>query len=258
MELTSRYQKIFQSILSILSLISGGLLFAVLEQEIIADRKYPEEHDPYIPLIIFAVIFILNALNYWLLDRRYIRQIQNSLLIVALGFLFSSALSGYPADWIEVPSWLGRLTIVCLSLTIIAGFIYTNLKELTSIRHAVLFLLKLLSSLIALGFAFFLFLEVSIGGNTFLMMPHTEENWALTGILVLILLNIAEGVFIWFKAFRSWWAWLLSVLVTLEVAIPLIYDTFDEKSWTNILFGLVIALVVLGMTYMNNQKARED
>lgn len=258
MELSTRYQKIFQSILSILSLISSGLLFAVLGLEIIADRKYPEERDPYVPLIIFAAIFIVNAVNYWLLNRKYIRQIQNGLLVVALGSLLSSVLGGYPADWLVVPSWLRRLTIVCLLLTIIAGFIYTNLKELTSIRRAVLFLLKLSSSLIALGFAFFLFLQVTIGGNTFLTMPQTEENWALTGMLVLILLNIAESVFIWFKAFRSWWAWLLSILVLLEIAIPLIDDFVNDKSWTDILFGLVLVLVVLGMTYLNNREEKTN
>ncbi len=258
MQLTSRYQKIFQSILSILSLLSSGLLFYILGLEIINDRKYHYDHEPYLLLIVFAGIFLISAVNYWLLDRKYIKEVQNGFLVVQLGLLLASALSGEPADWTEVPFGLGELIIVCLSLTVVAGFIYTHLQELSSIQRAILLLLKLLSSLIALGFAFFLFLLVSIGGNTFLMMPQTEENWALTGILVLMILNVAEGIFIWFKVFRSWWAWLLSVLVMLEIAVPLVYDFINEKSWIDLLFGLIIAVVVLGMTYLNNRQASEN
>ncbi|WP_172984474.1 hypothetical protein [Lactobacillus helveticus] len=44
MQLTVRYQKIFQSILTILSLVSSGLLFAILRQEIIMNRSDPNEN----------------------------------------------------------------------------------------------------------------------------------------------------------------------------------------------------------------------
>lgn len=258
MQLTVRYQKIFQSILTILSLVSSGLLFAILRQEIIMNRSDPNENYPYSPLIAFACVFIINAINYWLLDRKYIKQIQNGLLVVQLGFLLSSAFSGYPAEIDFVPSWLGSLSIICLAITIVLGFIYVNLPALTNWQRVFLFSLKFLSSLVALGVAFFLFLNVTIGGDTFLMMPQTEQNWALAGMFLWMGLNVAEGIFIWFKAFRSWWAWLLSILVLLEVIVPVAFDFFLEKSWSTILLAIAAALVVLGMTYLNNKEAGRD
>lgn len=61
MQLTVRYQKIFQSILTILSLVSSGLLFAILRQEIIMNRSDPNENYPYSPLIAFACVFIIRV-----------------------------------------------------------------------------------------------------------------------------------------------------------------------------------------------------
>lgn len=258
MQLDSRYRRFFQSLLSLLSMVSCGLLFFILEQEVVSDQKGQYDHYPYWPLIAFACIFIINAINYWLLSNKYVKWMQNGLLVIELGFLLSSTFADYPVVLIALKSGLSIFTLICLFVTIVLGLIYLNLKEFTSPQRVILFVLKFFSCLVSLGAALFLFAFLLTSGNTYLALKPAQQTWVLIGMGLWIGLNIAEGIFIWFKAFRSWWAWLLSVLLVLETGVPVFYDAVLGKDFGETLLGVAIIVVVLVMTYMNNKDVKED
>lgn len=258
MQLDSRYRRFFQSLLSLLSMISCALLFFVLEQEVVSDQKGQYAHFSYWPLIAFACIFIINAINYWLLSNKYVKWMQNGLLVIELGFLLSSTVADYPVVLIALKSWLSIFTLVCLFVTIVLGLIYLNLKEFSSPQRVVLFILKFFSCLVSLGAALFLYLALLTTGATYLALKPAQQTWVLIGMSLWIGLNIAEGIFIWFKPFRSWWAWLLSILIVLETGIPVLYDAVLGRDWGQALLGVAIIAVVLIMTYLNNKEAKKN
>lgn len=245
---------VYRIVLTILSIICSGDLFYILFSQSGKNNLAGGPHDSYIPLILYAVLFLASALFYWMLDSRVIRVVQNIILILLLGLTVSSCISGWPAMIVTGSPWFFYFNEIILNLTIILGFVYTNINEFTSKKRILLFCLKFLNTLLAISIAVYLMLIVMTSGDTFLLMSPTAETWALLGMYFWMLLNILEAIFIWTRYYRSWWAWLCTVIITLEACVPIIYTYYLGNSiWSGILISVVICLLTLGMTYLNNR-----
>ena len=258
MEFTRKRNLVYQIIVTILSLISCGDLFFVLTKEIAQDSLIKGPHMSYIPLIIYASAFLVSAIISWFNRNRIIKVIQYILLVVLLFFTISSGLTAYPAELfiVENHAFYG-FSAVLLPMTVILSFINLNLDSFVNNRNkALLFLLKFITTLFAVGVGFYLFLIISVAGNTFLMMTPTARNWALFGMFVWILINLIYAILIWFPLYRSWWAWLCSVILIIEIAVPVLY-AYQEELWQGIIATLVVIALIGAMTYLNNKLVKE-
>lgn len=254
MKLTKKRDLIFKIILTILSLASSAEIFYALKQQVALDRLDKNApHDPYYPVVIFALLFIINAVLYWLKDKKWVKAIQNIVLVVNLAFTLSTALSGWPAFINASTNAQNDLQVLVLVLTIVLGFIYVNLAQLTDTSHIVLFCLKFINSLLAVGVCFMLLMWIMIGGATFLAMPSVEQFWALIGMNLWILLNLIIGIVIWSKWFRSWWAWIIATVLAVELLSVIIYLASITAWWKVALQVIIVLVLIYGMTYLNNK-----
>ena len=87
-------------------------------------------------------------------------------------------------------------------------------------------------------------------------MTPTARNWALFGMFVWILINLIYAILIWFPLYRSWWAWLCSVILIIEIAVPVLY-AYQEELWQGIIATLVVIALIGAMTYLNNKLVKE-
>lgn len=209
----SKKVKIYwQLLLSLLSLISSGLIWGELYVTVQQNNRYHYRHDPYTLIVLFGIFLLLNALGYWLLKNNFFRILQNALLIINFVFAILSGIGSLDL----VPSNFSNFQPI-IFLTVVLGLIYLNWPQGSSRKEKIQFFFKLLASLIAILADVYLFLMVTIGGNTFLVMNPTAMNWSLAGIGLVMLLNIAFAVFVWLKSFRSWWAWLCIIIFIVEL-----------------------------------------
>lgn len=202
----------WQILLSVLSLASSCLVFSQLYVTIQQNNRYHYPHDPYTLIVFFGIFLLFNAVGYWLLKINFFRILQNFLLIINFVFAILLGIGGLDL----VPSKFSYYQPV-IFLTVVLGLIYLNWPRGSNRKEKVQFFFKLFASLIVILVDVYLFIMVTIGGNTFLVMSPAAMNWSLAGIGLLMLLNIAFAVFVWLKSFRSWWAWLCSILFIIEL-----------------------------------------
>lgn len=253
MDFNNKRKLIFRLIVSILSLISSVLIFINWHLQVINDRKVGGNPEGYSLVILFGILFLFSAVLYWFSKPKWLKIIQNILLVINLVFTLSSILSVSPVDFALNSSGIDICENIVLVLALILGFIYLNIAALTTPKKILLFCLKSFATLAAVGVTFYLSLMITTGGNTFLMMDLTTRNWALFGMLIWMLLNLAYGILIWFKAFRSWWSWLFSIIVMIEILVPFVSAVVAGEEWYEIIFALIACGLIVWMNYLNNQ-----
>lgn len=253
MQFINKRSLVYRIIVIILSLISSIDLFWILGLEIKQDQTIRGPHQSYIPVVIFAMIFLISAGLYWIKDKNWVKNLQFGLLVISLALTLSSSLTDWPARILSssANAAFARITEALLIITIILGFVYYNLSNFDQPKRLLLFFLKFIDTMIAVFVTFYLFIMMSVGGNFILLMSSSQAEITMALIIILMVLNIAYGIFIWFDSFGSWWAWLVSILITIEISAFLCISFAST-----LMFGLIliafIAILLLGMTYLNN------
>ncbi|RVU70336.1 MULTISPECIES: hypothetical protein [Lactobacillus] len=258
MKMNGKQTKIFKWVLAILSLLASGDLFFVMGTEIYRNQLIGVKVHLsfYLPIIFFALLFIVIAGLYFIIEKRSIRIVQNSLLIITLGFTFASIFTSWPAFLSMDQEWLTMINELLLSITVIAGLVFTNMPSLTDNKHILLFCLKFVNVLLALFAGVYIFVALSVGGSMFLQLPIWQQNLAIVGLIVLMMLNLVYAIVIWLKHYHGWWTWICAVLIAIEINWPFFHGNSMIpvlSLWMGILQAIVILIAIFGMNYLNEK-----
>lgn len=255
---------IYRIILTILSVLSSGFIFFSLYKQVQFNKMEKTPQDPITFAVIFGIMMLLIGILSCFLKNKWIKVIEIFCIVACFSMTICSLLAGWPTELFLLPNMTmsGSYMIgAILVLNCIWGMIYFNLDHFNRPIGVLNFCLKFLVTLIAALIALYIIIFIMTSGATFLAMPTFEQTVSLLLMFIWSLLNLVYGAFIWLKPFRGWLAWLFSGLVAFELLIPIIYILaigMFQLEWGTVLALIVMAMIVLGMTYLNNRLAEKE
>ena len=255
MKISQAHERLIKIILTILSLASSLDLMFVLKIMIVRSKKMGDSHSPYISIIIYIILFLLLAISYWIKGIKHLRGIRNTIIIVTLGMTISSYLIAWPALIFMHSTVITIINEVLLAGTTILALMVNNLESFTSSSMVLLLFLKFISAAISLFYGAFILASLAVSGNAIVGMKAGMQNFVILIGFIFALWNVAYAVIIWLNIYRSWWSWLMTLILILEISVPLIWEATSLPNgsiWSSLMITVLIALITLIMTYLNN------
>lgn len=253
--------KAFRIVLTILSLASSLDLMYILSQTSFRNRVMEEARISLVPMGIYIALFILLAFSYWFNKAKNIRVIRNVIIVVILGLTISSYLIAWPA-FILVPSAaMTAFNELLLAGAVICSLLYNNLASFTSSSMVILLCLKFMSAFISLFYSAYILASLAGSRPLIAGMDKLSQNSVIILAFVLAFWNVFYACAIWTKFYDRWLAWILTGLLILEIAVPLISETVtvpEASVWPSMVIVVIIAMILGLMTYVNNLLKRED
>lgn len=241
MRLLQKRSLIYRIILSLLALLSaGGMIYAQFKQL----NLYPEVPSDNFLTAAYVIIGLTTAGLYWFSDNKLIKEINLVLLVVNFFLCLVSFLLNYPA---ELP---GGFRLI-MFISNVFGFVYLNLENLKGKKAVSLFILKFFNTFLAIIIGIYLLAILMTSGGSIMTQSQTKQNLFVFGIMLLVGLNLIYSCLIWFKFYRSWWSWLCSVLVTIELCY-LSGAMFYGNIATVVIGAIIMGCLSLSLPYLIN------
>lgn len=240
MRVNKKFDLIFKIILTILFAACGiaALIIKLPGKEIFAS-------------IIYALCYCIVAICIWSQDKnKWIKGIMEAMFIITFIFSLMQWTTGIPLGIPNKSAFIESIAVISFLLPVL-GLLYFNLNNFNNWQYVVLIILDLLLTAVFAVLALMSVLDVTIGGNTFLLMKsELEENLSVLGMFLITFLDIVFIILNWLKIYRGVFAWISSIVI-LVINFPamLLAGFIDYNGWSYV----ALVIFVLFTTYWNNR-----